>query len=44
VLVLSNIHEPIPGGKPFAEREGLVFIGGFEHHRTPMPCSGTRTR
>ena len=31
VLVLSNIHEPIPGGKPFAEREGLVFIGGFEH-------------
>ena len=31
VMVLSNIHEPIPGGKPFAEREGLVFIGGFAH-------------
>ncbi len=31
VMVLSNIHEPIPGGKPFAEREGLVFIGGFQH-------------
>lgn len=31
ILLLSNIHEPMPGGKPFAEREGLVFIGGFEH-------------
>jgi GT2 family glycosyltransferase/glycosyltransferase involved in cell wall biosynthesis len=31
VLLLSNIHEPMPGGKPFAEREGLVFIGGFQH-------------
>ena len=31
VLLLSNIHEPMPGGKPFAQREGLVFIGGFEH-------------
>jgi glycosyltransferase involved in cell wall biosynthesis len=31
VLLLSNIHEPIGGGKPFAERNGLVFIGGFEH-------------
>lgn len=31
VMVLSNIHEPIPGGKPYAEREGLVFIGGFQH-------------
>jgi glycosyltransferase involved in cell wall biosynthesis len=31
VLLLSNIHEPLPGGKPFAEREGLVFIGGFQH-------------
>lgn len=31
VLLLSNIHEPIAGGKPFAEREGLVFIGGFQH-------------
>jgi len=31
VLRLSNIHEPLPGGKPFRERAGLVFIGGFEH-------------
>jgi glycosyltransferase involved in cell wall biosynthesis len=31
VLVLSNIHDPVPGGKPFAERQGLVFIGGFQH-------------
>jgi len=31
VMVLSNIHEPIAGGKPFAERAGLVFIGGFQH-------------
>jgi GT2 family glycosyltransferase/glycosyltransferase involved in cell wall biosynthesis len=31
VLRLSTIHEPLPGGKPFAEREGLVFIGGFQH-------------
>ena len=30
-MVLSTIHEPLPGGKPFAEREGLVFIGGFQH-------------
>ena len=31
VMILSNIHEPVAGGKPFAEREGLVFIGGFQH-------------
>jgi len=31
VLLLSNIHEPMPGGKPLAEREGIVFIGGFQH-------------
>ncbi|MCC6193000.1 MAG: glycosyltransferase [Burkholderiales bacterium] len=31
VLVLSTIHELFPPGKPFAEREGLVFIGGFQH-------------
>ncbi len=31
VMILSNIHEPIAGGRPFAEREGLVFIGGFQH-------------
>ncbi len=31
VLLLSNIHEPMPGGKPFEAREGIVFIGGFQH-------------
>ena len=31
VLVLSTIHELFPPGRPFAEREGLVFIGGFQH-------------
>src|SRR6185295_6661793 len=31
IMILSNIHEPAMGGKPYAEREGLVFIGGFQH-------------
>jgi len=31
VMILSNIHEPMAGGKPFADRDGLVFIGGFQH-------------
>jgi len=31
VVQLSNIHEPMAGGKPLAEREGIVFIGGFQH-------------
>ena len=31
VLVLSNIHEPTPGSRAFAERDGIVFIGGFRH-------------
>jgi len=31
VMVLSNIHEPQESGKPFEEREGLVFVGGFRH-------------
>ena len=31
VRVLSNVHELLPGGKPWAERDGLVFIGGFQH-------------
>ena len=31
VLVLSTIHELFPPGRPFVEREGLVFIGGFQH-------------
>jgi GT2 family glycosyltransferase/glycosyltransferase involved in cell wall biosynthesis len=31
VLVLSTIHDLMPEGRPFAQREGLVFIGGFRH-------------
>ena len=31
VLVLSTIHELFPPGQPFAQRQGLVFIGGFQH-------------
>ena len=31
VDVLTNIHEPMPPGRPYAEREGIVFIGGFRH-------------
>jgi O-antigen biosynthesis protein len=31
VEVLSNIHVPMPGVKPFVEREGAIFIGGFRH-------------
>jgi len=31
VMVLSNIHPVHPRGKPFAGREGLLFIGGFRH-------------
>ena len=31
VDVLSNIHEPMPGGRPYGERAGIVFIGGFRH-------------
>ena len=31
IALLSNIHDLMPGGKPFAEREGLLFIGGFAH-------------
>ena len=30
-IVLSNIHDLHPPGKPFAERSGLVFVGGFRH-------------
>jgi len=29
--VQSNIHEPVGASKPFAEREGLLFVGGFRH-------------
>ena len=31
VMLLSTIHEPLRVVKPFAEREGLLFIGGFRH-------------
>ncbi len=31
VMIVSNIHELFTKGKPFAEREGLLFIGGFQH-------------
>ena len=31
VHILSNIHVNMPGGKPFAERAGILFIGGFRH-------------
>ncbi len=31
VMILSTIHEPLAGGRAFAEREGLVFIGSFRH-------------
>ncbi len=31
VAVVSNIHEQMPAGRDFAEREGIVFIGGFRH-------------
>jgi len=31
VAVVSNIHEPAERVSPFAEREGLLFVGGFRH-------------
>jgi GT2 family glycosyltransferase len=31
VEVLATIHEPFPPGPSFSERNGLVFIGGFQH-------------
>ncbi len=31
VMLLSTIHENVAAGRPFAEREGLLFIGGFRH-------------
>lgn len=31
VHVLSNLHEVAGPGLPFAQREGLVFVGGFRH-------------
>jgi len=44
VLLLSTIHEPMKGGRPLAEREGIVFIGSFQHPPTSTPCFGTRAR
>lgn len=31
VSILSNIHEPRKASTTYAEREGLLFIGGFRH-------------
>ena len=31
VVVLTNIHYPMPRSKPFAERSGIVFVGGYQH-------------
>lgn len=31
VQIVSNIHVPMPGHVPFAERCGILFIGGFRH-------------
>jgi GT2 family glycosyltransferase len=31
VRVLSNIHELRPAPRPYGEREGLLFVGGFRH-------------
>jgi O-antigen biosynthesis protein len=31
VKIVSNIHENMPGPKPFSERDGILFIGGFRH-------------
>jgi O-antigen biosynthesis protein len=31
IMILSTIHEPLEETTSFAERDGLVFIGGFRH-------------
>ena len=31
VVVLSNIHDRHEHGRPFAQRSGLLFVGGFRH-------------
>lgn len=31
VDVLSLVHEPVDDTPPFARREGLLFVGGFQH-------------
>src|SRR5690606_36193718 len=29
VEIISNLHEPVPGGRDFNERAGILFVGGF---------------
>jgi glycosyltransferase involved in cell wall biosynthesis len=31
VMVLSNVHDGHQPARPFAERSGLLFVGGFRH-------------
>ncbi len=31
VEIVATIHQAMPGPKPFAERDGILFIGGFRH-------------
>jgi GT2 family glycosyltransferase/glycosyltransferase involved in cell wall biosynthesis len=31
VAILSNIHEPLDQTPGYSEREGLLFVGGFQH-------------
>ncbi len=31
VEIVATIHENMPGSKPFAKRDGILFIGGFRH-------------
>lgn len=31
VMVLTNIHRPVGVVRPFAGRDGLLFVGGFRH-------------
>jgi glycosyltransferase involved in cell wall biosynthesis len=31
VKIISNVHQNMPGPKPFNERDGILFIGGFRH-------------
>jgi glycosyltransferase involved in cell wall biosynthesis len=31
VLIQSNVHENVEDIRPFAEREGILFVGGYRH-------------
>ncbi len=31
VIVLSNVHDRHESGRPFGQRSGLLFVGGFRH-------------